>query len=165
MVDQDADSRSLRGYYDGDEKEIRSYGQPAGAADAAAIATLVRRYYAAAAVSDARTACALTYYITLESLPERFASGPLWLKSAHTCHEVFGRLFAQFHHQLTEPPVVTAARVRGNNADAFVGFRTLGAGYVALHRQGAAWNRQPGTRSAFKLWPAVDRQPVASNRL
>lgn len=139
QVDQDSDGASARGYYDGDDGEVRLYGRPAGAADAAAIAAVVKRYYAAAAAGDAGTACALTYYVELESLPERFASGPLWLKSAHTCRETLGRLFAHFHSELTVSPVVTAVRVQNERARALVGFRALGAGYVELHREGSAW--------------------------
>jgi hypothetical protein len=141
MLDQDRDAVAGDRYYDGDDGEIRSYGQAAGAADAKTIVSAVERYYAAAAAGDGARACALTYYIDVETLPETYGQppGPRWLQGAHSCRAVLARVFAHYRRKLSAPVVVTATRVQGNHADALVGFRALGAGYVRLHREGRAW--------------------------
>jgi hypothetical protein len=138
--DQDRDS-SAKDYYDSDDSEIRSYGHAASAAEAYAITTLVERYYAAAAAGDAAKACALTYYLDVETLPEQYGEppGPRWLKGAHTCRALLSRVFAHFHSELTVSVVVTAVRVNGRHADALVGFRRLPAGHVMVHKEGASW--------------------------
>lgn len=140
MADQDKDS--LDGdYHDGDDGAVRYYGQAASAPDALAITALVKRYYAAAAAGDGEQACALTYYIEVERLPEQYGQppGPLWLRGANTCQAVLSRVFKHFHNQLTVPVVVTGVRVDGDHADALVGFRTLPAGVVKARREGRAW--------------------------
>lgn len=140
MADQDKDSTS-GDYYDGDDGEIRYHGHAASAADVRAITALVKRYYEAAAARDGATACALTYYIATETLPEQYGQppGPLWLRGANTCPTLLTRVFKHFHRQLTVPVVVTAVRVSGGRADALVGFRTLPAGFVEVRREGISW--------------------------
>ncbi|HEX3693092.1 MAG TPA: hypothetical protein VHU13_07080 [Solirubrobacteraceae bacterium] len=141
MVDQDVDSRSTRGYYDGDDGEYRLYGQAASPADRGVIAALVARYYADAAAGRAQAACSLTYYQDVESLPEQYgrAPGPRWLEGANTCPALLARVFRHYRSALSEPPLVVSVRVQGNHANALVGFRRLGAGYVTLHREGRGW--------------------------
>jgi hypothetical protein len=141
LDDRDGDESARRGYRDGDDGEIGAYGHAANAANATAIASVVRAYYAAAAGGDARRACALTYYLDAETLPEKYGEppGPLWLKGARTCVALLARVFARYHKKLAVPLVVTAVRVNGAHADALVGFKTLAAGYVKLRREGGIW--------------------------
>lgn len=140
MGDQDKDSPSA-GYYDSDDGSIRYYGQAATAADARAITALIKRYYAAAASEDGATACALTYFIDVEMIPEHYGQppGPLWLRGANTCSAVLSLVFKHFHSQLTVAVEVTGVRVSGDRGDALVGFRTLPAGVVKVRREGGAW--------------------------
>ena len=139
-VDQDADGQG-GGYYDGDDAEVASYGTPASAAQARAIASVVKSYYAAAAAGQAQRACALTYFVDAETLPESYGqpAGPRWLHGVRTCTQMLAGVFAHFHRELTVPATVVAVRVRGEHADALVGFSSLPAGFVRLHREGAAW--------------------------
>jgi hypothetical protein len=140
LGDQDSDTK-VGGYYDSDDGEVRSYGHEASATEARAITTLVERYYAAAAAQDATKACALTYYLEAETLPEQYAEppGPRWLHGASTCRAVLSRVFAHFHSKLTVPVVVTAVRVNRGRAEVLVGFKTLPAGYVKARLEGATW--------------------------
>ncbi len=122
---------------------IASYGRPAGAADDQAIVALIKRYYAAAAAANGRLACALTYYMEVETLPERYGGppGPRWLHGADTCPALLTRVFEHFHSELTSPPVVKAVRAKGQRAEALVGFPglRLPEGVVKVRREGDAW--------------------------
>jgi hypothetical protein len=138
----DEDSDNPRGLYDdGDDAAVRGYGHAASAADAQAVSAVVRRYYAAAAAQDARTACALTYYILAESLPEQYGGppGPLYLRGAGSCQAVLSIVFRRFHAQLVQPPTVTGVRVNGELAYALLGWTALPAGYIEARREGRAW--------------------------
>jgi hypothetical protein len=139
--DQDKDSSAAAGYYDGDDGNIRYYGQAASTSDARAIMTLLTRYYAAAATEDGARACALTYFLDVETLPEQYGQppGPLWLRGAKTCPAVLSRVFRHFHSLLTPRVEVTAVRVSGDRADVLVGFTTLPAGFVKARREGGVW--------------------------
>ncbi len=141
MGDQDDDNPGGGGYYDGDDGSVRFYGKAASRTDTRAIAALVKRYYAAAAAGRGAQACALTYFIDVETLPEQYGHppGPLWLRGADTCTAVLTRVFAHYHRQLTVPVQVTGVRVNGLHADALVGFATLPAGVVKARREGASW--------------------------
>jgi hypothetical protein len=141
LNDRDGDEPANSGYRDADDGEIDAYGHAASAPEADTIASVVRAYYTAAASGDARRACALTYYLDAETLPEKYGEppGPLWLKGARTCPALLARVFARYHKKLTVPLVVTAVRVNGVHVDALVGFKTLAAGYVKLRREGSAW--------------------------
>ena len=122
---------------------IASYGQAASAADAGAIAGLVRRYYAAAAAENGALVCSLTYYIEVETLPEQYGGppGPRWLHGADTCPTLLTRVFKHFHSELRGPVEVMAVRVKGQRAEALVGFPglRLPEGVVKIRREGDAW--------------------------
>lgn len=140
MGDEDKDNPG-KGYYDGDDSSIRYYGQAASASDARAVTELVERYYAAAASEDGVRACALTYYIDVETLPEQYGQppGPLWLRGASTCRAVLSRVFKHFRRELTVAVQVIGVRVSNDRADALVGFKTLPAGVAKARREGGAW--------------------------
>jgi hypothetical protein len=140
MGDQDTDNPA-GGYHDSDDGSIRYYGRAASASEAQLVGALIHRYYAAAASEDGAAACALTYYIDVETLPELYGQppGPLWLRGANTCPVLLTRVFEHFHSQLTAPVTVTAVRVDGVHAYALVGFRTLPAGFVRVRREAGVW--------------------------
>jgi hypothetical protein len=142
MGDGDKDAPSSAGDgFDGDDASVRDYGHAAGAADARAITALVTRYYAAAAAGDGASACALTYALVAESLPEEYGQppGPLYLRGASTCKAVLTIVFEHFHAQLSEPVAVTAVRVDGQRGEALLGFRALPAGVIEVRREHGAW--------------------------
>jgi hypothetical protein len=141
LGDEDADSQGKTAYFDCDDGPVRSFGHAADASEAQAIATLVGRYYAAAATGNGVSACALLYYIVAESLPEDYGRppGPLYLKGADTCPALMSRVFAHFHAQLSSPPTVTAVRVDGDRAYALLGWKSLPAGFIEARREGRVW--------------------------
>jgi hypothetical protein len=141
LGDEDRDAAAGAAYFDRDDGPTRSFGHAAGAAQAAAIAAVVKRYYAAAAARDGTAACALTYYLTVETIPEEYGEppGPRYLRGARTCTAVLDIFFNRAHRQLTAPVTVAGVRVRGAFANALVGFRTLPAGVVKLRREGRTW--------------------------
>lgn len=129
------------GRYDGDDSEILSYGQAASPADARMIVALVERYYAAAAAGNAAGACALTYFILAETLPEDYGGppGPQYLRGAMTCQAVLSRVFAHFHTQLVRPMTVTGVRVDGDLAYVVLSSTTMAPGYMEAKREGSVW--------------------------
>ena len=125
----------------GEGTAIAGYGRAVDAANAEAIATLVRRYYAAAAAENGALACSLTYYIEVETLPERYGGppGPRWLSGASTCPALLSRVFKHFHSQLVGPVNVMAVRVKKGVAEALVSFPGLPDGVVKARREGGLW--------------------------
>jgi hypothetical protein len=75
---------------DDNEKDDGNWGQAATAGDRRAITTLVRRYYAAVARGDGKTACSLLYSRFAERVP-RFYGGPGRAPTLHACAEVMSR--------------------------------------------------------------------------
>lgn len=140
LGDQDKDGAAGH-YFDGDDGSVRFWGDAADAGETRAIEGLVKRYYAAAATENGRLACALTYYLDVETLPEGYGQppGPLWLHGADMCPVLLGTIFRHFHNELTEAVHVTAVRVSGERAYALVGFQALPAGYVKARREGGRW--------------------------
>lgn len=139
--DEDRDGGKRPGYFDGDDNSVRYFGRAANPGEASAITTLVKRYYSAAAAMNSSAACALTYYISVETIPEEYGQppGPLYLRGAHTCQAVLAIVFKHFHAELTQPVMVMGVRVDGNHADALVGFRALPAGFVQARLEGNTW--------------------------
>jgi hypothetical protein len=120
---------------------VREFGRPAGAADGAQIAALVKRYYAAAAAGDGAKACAMLFFALEESVAERYhwAPAPRYLNGADSCQAVLARVFAHFHAQLQIRPTVVLVRVEGNLARALLTWPPLPQGYVEARREGARW--------------------------
>ncbi len=122
---------------------IVDYGQPASAADEHAVAALVRRYYAAAAVDDGAKACALIYSIFKESIPEDYGQspGPPGLRGK-TCATVMTKLFKQRHSRRVSDLAalrVTGVRVRGRKGFALLALSTPGKRYISLEREHGTW--------------------------
>jgi hypothetical protein len=130
-----------RSYHDSDDKVILHFGHPANAADRRAITALVNRYYAAAAAEDGATACALSFSILAESLPEDFghAPGPLFLRGANTCTAVLTRIFTHNHAQFVELFKMTGARVEGNEGRVLLGSTTKPASFNEVKRERGVW--------------------------
>lgn len=139
--DADMDSDS---YGTEPDDESEPFGHPASAADARAIAALVRRYYAAAVRDNGAAACRLLYSSLAESVPEDYgqSSGPAGLHGK-TCAVVLSKLFAQTRERLRADSVtlrVVAVRVDLKRGSARLSF---GMGkpsqYMLLHRERGAW--------------------------
>ncbi len=120
---------------------VSEFGHPAGAADSAQIAALVKRYYAAAAAGNGTKACSLLFFALEESVAESYhwAPAPRYLNGADSCQAVLSRVFARFHAQLRIRPAVALVHVEGKLAKALLIWPPLPPGYVEVKREGSSW--------------------------
>jgi hypothetical protein len=139
--DNDVKDNAGKGYHDGDDGAVLGFGHAANASDRRAIASVVKRYYAAAATGDGGTACKLSFSLLAESLVEDYAHtpGPLYLRGLKTCPQILTKLFSHIHAQLTEPVAVTGVRVSGRRAYAILGWRSIPAGKTELRSENGVW--------------------------
>jgi hypothetical protein len=148
----DSASAPLRGAsgagYDSDDGTVRGYGHEAGAADAKAIAALVKRYYAAGARGDGITACALTAPTFAATIPYDYGQelGPAtppgteaFLRGAKTCATVLTLLFEHSREQLTAAVKVTDIRLKGNYGYALVDSTTLPVSRIEVGHEDGVW--------------------------
>lgn len=109
-----------------DDAQALGYGHAAGTADRAAITSLVRRYYAAAAAKDGATACRLLMPYIAESVAEDYGHNAD--TRGHSCTAVMRKLFALRHRLLVIESAslkVYAMRVGAGRALTFLTFATL----------------------------------------
>ena len=134
--DNDLKDNAKKGYYDGDDGSVVTYGHPASTSEAQPLVAFVKRYYAAAARDDGRTTCTMIRPIFAKALPEDYGSrnGPLFLRGAKTCSAVMARLFKQDHRLMASPLVVTSVRVGGGKALVLLGSKTAPASVVELEK-------------------------------
>jgi hypothetical protein len=141
-LDHDEDSDNLTGgYYDSDDEAIRGFGAVADHADRAAIAGLVRRYYAASLAADGAAACGLMNPVLAETVPESDGQDP----EAHgvTCAAVMSKLLARAHAQLlaeTRHLTVDSVRVEDEH------------GFALLSQRGEMANRFIPVRAVHGAW-------------
>lgn len=128
-------------YHDRDDASLVTFGAPASAAVEKAAKALVKRYYAAGAASNGVKGCGMIVPRIANSIAENYgrAPGPAYLRGAHSCGAVLFRLFRREHARYAGPFTVTAVRVRGDEAFAFLGSSTTPAGYVTLSRENGKW--------------------------
>ncbi len=102
--------------------------------DRRAIATLIERYYTAAAAADGARACPLLYSALLAGLDEGGAAG---------CAAALSSLFKQQHELLRQENVATMVvfdvRVKDGVARALVGFKTTPIGKFDIRREAGGW--------------------------
>lgn len=118
-----------------------TYGGKASPADARAVTTLLRSYYAAAAAGDGATSCSLLDpRLASELATEQSQSAQ---GARNTCAGAMSLLLKQQHQQLTADDVATmtviAVHVKGNLGLAVLGFRTMPEGEIVVERKGNAW--------------------------
>lgn len=143
--DNDADfdddrGESTHGYRDADDASVLARGRAAGAAEAATLAGVAERYFAAAAARDGAAACALLIPSVASAVPEGYGRppGPDYLRGG-TCAAVMTRLFEHYHAKYAGAGRATSERLVGAQAFVFVGSRTMPALYLTLEREGQAW--------------------------
>lgn len=140
--DNDTDNHS-GSYYDGDDDPVLHYGHAAGAADRRSVATLVKRYYAAAAARDGSGACSLLASSYVHDIPHTLGSslGPPYF-AGRTCAQVMDKVLGLNSVQLRAYAAqlrVTAVRVDRETGIAVLGFRTLPGRYLRVLREHGAW--------------------------
>jgi hypothetical protein len=141
--DVDSDSPTTQSYRfpDSDDGPIFAYGHRPAAAVGRAIASVVRRYYAAASHGDGATACALLPSTLARSIPESYGGpqAPAYLRGAKTCQTTLARFFGHYHKELAAAIELFAVRVEGETARVIFSSRTVPASSVFLMRQGSSW--------------------------
>lgn len=139
--DKDSLDSAKTGYHDGDDSAILRLGHDASASDRNAIAAVVKRYYAAAAASDGKTACALTDSRFAATVPEDYAGGVglRYLEGLKACPAVLAKLFQHLHATVVQPPTVTGVRVAGRRGWAFLGWASLPASVTEVAKERGAW--------------------------
>jgi hypothetical protein len=138
----------LQAGYDSDDGTVRRYGREPGAADAKAIAALVKRYYAAGSRGDGTAACALTVPAFAATIPYDYGQelGPATppgaaalLRGSKTCAAVLTLLFEHAHDQLAAPVEVTGIRLKGDYGYALVDSMTLPISRIEVGRGDGVW--------------------------
>jgi hypothetical protein len=147
--DADADETNHK---DEDDYSIRTYGHAASAADERAIATLVKRYYVAAAGGDGSIACSLIYsgLVMSPNLGEAAeaayppAPGVPPLRG-ESCARIMSLLFKEDQERLAADingMEVTSVRVKSNRGLALLGFRTMPERQIPVRREGGTWKME-----------------------
>lgn len=150
--DGDRDGPRVLGIADSDDAPIRAFGSTADAAKRAAVASLVRDYYDAAAKSDGAAACTVLYSDLAHEMAVNNSrpSTPGYLRG-NTCAVVMTKLFRHNLSQMRRfdaSASVTSVRVRGDRGFAIVHYEGLPDREFNLRREGKAW----------KLDSAIDRE-------
>lgn len=140
-TDSDEDNDNPGGSrYDADDSPVLRFGHAASAAQERAIASLVKRYYAAGAAGDGASACSLLYPLLAESVVEEYAQSP-GLRGK-TCAEVLSKLFKRRHRELAGDVAAlkpTVVRVSGDHGLALVRFGATRERRLLLRRERGAW--------------------------
>jgi hypothetical protein len=126
-----------------DDEAVIDYGHAASPADSNAIATLVKRFYAATNAADGTAICSLVYDVVVEGVPEDYEQSP-GSKGA-TCAEVMTKVFARRRSQTARELGklrVTRVRVEGTKGLVMIYTGTHPDQYFLVHRQGPAWKMQ-----------------------
>src|SRR3977135_3394846 len=143
--DQDKDrDNPTNSYYDKDDSIILPYGRAGKGAEEKAIASVVKRYLAAATSADGATACRLLYPVLAESIPEEYGhSAGTSALQGNTCAIVMSKLFKQEHQELAEYQStlkVTGVRTEGSHGWAMLSHGSSGPRrFFRLHREGRTW--------------------------
>jgi hypothetical protein len=143
-TDRDNDYDNSSGsYYDQDDNGVRYAGHAASAAQARAVASVVRRFYQVAAAEDGAAGCS-----TLMSRDAHTIAEDLGRSASHhelrgnTCPVVMSKLFKQNHQQLSAYAArlrVTGVRLEGERGIAVLGFGSLPGREIEVVREGGAW--------------------------
>lgn len=129
---------------DHDDHITEDFGHAASDPDKRAVTAVLKAYYAAALAGDGATTCSMIVPSFAKSVPEDYgqASGPAALRGK-TCSAVMSKLFKQQHQKLASEVstmVVRRVRLKGNNALAFLAFKTSPEPrYIGIDREGGAW--------------------------
>jgi hypothetical protein len=140
--DKDIDSLGM-GRYDTDNDADPTFGPAATPAEHEAMATLLRRYYDAAAADNGALACTLLDPLVAEAAVEehRPGKGPPALRG-RGCAQVLTKLFAQRHRELAEEAAalrVGWAQTKGQRATVLADFGPTRERLVLVHRSQGVW--------------------------
>jgi hypothetical protein len=136
-----------------DDYPLTEYGHPASAVERQEIASLLGRYYAAAAAEDGAKACSLLdSHLARDprltkTVPEDRFSYPVRVRISpgERCPQVTSTLFKRRHRGLLQKALtlqVTAVRVSGSHGVAVLGFKTAPEHWIPVVREDGVWKTQ-----------------------
>lgn len=138
--DSDYPTRASYKFPDEDDKTVFAYGHRSSAAQAKAIASVVKRYFAYAAAGDGSGACSLLLPSIAGSMSEAYGQGAgSSSPSAKTCQALLTGLFKASREELSEAITVVEVRVKGVNSQVVIGSRKMRSASTILTRQGGVW--------------------------
>jgi hypothetical protein len=146
-LDRDGDTDNPSGsIYDSDDTNLASYSHSAGPAQTRVVASLVRRYLAAAAAADGAKACSMILEsVASEIAPVLGGPGEPPYSRGRTCAEILSKIFRFYRRQLTMEARLLRVLRFGVNGDK--GLATLAAKpgsvfpdrVIALQREDGTW--------------------------
>ena len=140
--DNDSDS-SGKSYFDSDDSSVRGFGHAAGPVEGKRIASLIKRYFAAANAGDGATACSMMVSSIAKSIPEDIGgpAGPLYARGT-TCATVVSRAFEHYHRQLaahTGTLEIADIRVSRSKGVVVLAFEKLPGRQIHVARESGVW--------------------------
>jgi hypothetical protein len=140
--DNDTDS-SGKSYFDSDDSSVLRFGHAADPADTKTIASLVKRYFAAATAENGKKACSMLTTDFVKSVPEvqGGGSGPPYARGK-SCVEVLSGIFVHYHRQLAahNPSLkVAAVRLAGREGLVALAFKGLPGRSTRVEREDGTW--------------------------
>lgn len=117
---------------------LRHSGGKASPADARAISTLVKSFYAASAAVDGARTCSLMHTGLASALAAQHSE-----RAHETCAEAMSVLLRREHRRLLSEDVSTmvviSVHVKGDLGLAVLGFRATPESQIVVEREGQAW--------------------------
>lgn len=141
VKDSDGDNDSPASRFDPDNDITMDFGHAGSAQDMEAVSALLGRYYRAAATGDGRKACALLYWLFVETTVEEHNSGKHG-RARLTCAQIAAKTFRQHHDELVEDTKaidLTILRVKGKRGLARVRFGPTRERLVPVELDRAEW--------------------------
>jgi hypothetical protein len=144
-LDRDNDrDNPTNSYYDRDDSVVLNFGRAATDVEKQMIASVVERYFLAAAATDGVSACRLIYSILAEAIPEDYGhSAGAPALHGDTCAVVMSKLFKQNRSWLAGYSAalkVTSVRIEGDRGLALLNLGPSNpASVLRVHRDGQAW--------------------------
>jgi hypothetical protein len=140
--DNDSDS-SGKSYFDSDDSSVRGFGHAASSVDSKTIASLVKRYFAAATTGDGVAACSMFVSSIARSVPEDLGgpAGPLYARGS-TCAAVMSKAFEHYHRQIAAHAAtleIADIRVKRGGGVAVLAFKKLPGREIHVAREGGGW--------------------------
>lgn len=129
---------------DNDRQSVRTYGHEAPRVERLAVASLLKRYFAAAESHDGAAACMLLDPGVARSAPQSYGKlGPSYLHGAMTCAAVMRRLFEHYRRELSHKGRdlnVSSLRVEGTEGFAMLQFAGMPERQIVVERRGGSWH-------------------------
>lgn len=143
-ADSDKDNDLGAPHDDTNNDSAFNFGHEARASEKSEIVSLIKHYYAAAAVENGAKACSLLFSTAAEGAPEDYGlspPGPSYMRGK-TCPVILKGLFKHYHNQLkAEVPQLKVVSVRlvEHHGYGILTFGTMPVRLIGVAREGHIW--------------------------